>query len=269
MKRWSRPSWGAALTVGVVGAVAVVGGAACGAPGAAAPEQRPYTGPLVDSAALQDGFLWQQEIRASRGPFSHSFPAVLQSSRGVLTVLGLTPFRTRAFVIRQRGQTFEYESFVERSLPLEPSWVLIDIHRTFFDGVPRRAPQDGTFTHVAGGERRVDEWRDGLLRSRTYERLDAPGDLIRIDYGAGYRWGTPPPRLELHNGWYGYRLEVVTTSADALPSPTGQAPPDEPRGEASDEPSDGAPGEASGASGGAPPDGGSRQGAPGLGEPSP
>lgn len=71
----------------------------------------------------------------------------------------------------------------------------------------------------------MDEWRDGLLRSRTYERLDAPGDLIRIDYGAGYRWGAPPPRLELHNGWYGYRLEVVTTSADALPS--HQAPPDE------------------------------------------
>lgn len=205
--------------------VALVGVLTACAPPADAPRQRPYSGPIVDSAELDAGFLWQQEIRASRGPFSHSFPAVLQSADGVLTVLGLTPFRTRAFVIRQRGRSFEYESFVEQELPLEPSWVLIDIHRTFFDGIARQAPGEGTFTSVAGGERRVDEWRGGLLRSRTYERLDVPGELIRIDYGTGYRHGAPPARLELHNGWYGYRLQVVTTSADSLPSGDAASPP--------------------------------------------
>jgi hypothetical protein len=196
----------------------------------------------VDSHALVPDFLWQQEITASRGPFSHSFPAALQSSGGVLTVLGLTPFRTRAFSIEQRGREFEFTQFVDLELPLQPDWVLIDIHRTFFDGLaphlardseargddapehsPRadgapkdRALADGVHEVSAQGERRRDVWQSGRLVRRTYERLDAPGKLITIDYGRGYRWGEPPPRLLFDNGWYGYRLEVVTTSAETL-----------------------------------------------------
>lgn len=189
-----------------------------GCSGARSPESKEqYTGPLVDSRSLTPGFVWQQEIEASRGPFSHSFPAVVQSTEGELVVLGLTPFRTRAFMIRQIGQSFEYESFVEQSLPLEPSWVLIDVHRVFFDGVPREALSDGTFEQSSESERRTDHWQDGRLRTRSYERRSAPGSFIRIDYGTGYLWGEPPPRLTLDNGWYGYRLTVETTSAVSLP----------------------------------------------------
>ena len=180
---------------------------------------REYNGPLVPSQEIDASFMWQQEITVSKGVFSHSFAAVLQSSRGELTVLGLTPFRTRAFVIRQKDRAIEFESFIEQKLPLEPRWVLVDIHRTFFDGVPRRAPKDGTITAVVAGERRRDRWQGGRLLERTYERLAEPGALIRIDYEEGYRWLEPPPRIRFDNDWYGYGLVVKTTSATMLPAP--------------------------------------------------
>lgn len=178
---------------------------------------REYTGPLVPSHEIDASFLWQQEITVSKGVFSHSFSAVLQSSRGELTVLGLTPFRTRAFVIRQKDRAIDFESFIEQKSPLEPRWVLVDIHRTFFDGVPRQAPQDGTLTEVVAGERRRDRWQGGRLLERTYERLAEPGALIHIDYEGGYRWLEPPPRIRFDNDWYGYGLVVNTTSATRLP----------------------------------------------------
>lgn len=254
------------LTACVLGGMVVTGLVAtglvatgCSGRGAESPASRPYTGPLVESTALVPDFLWQQEITASRGPFSHSFPAALQSSEGVLTVLGLTPFRTRAFLIEQRGREFEYTQFVETKLPLRPAWVLIDIHRTFFDGLapsavrgaevegsPARAapnaraavggtatprdtatskstaaPRDGLRETLTEGELRRDTWQGGKLLRRTYERIDAPGDLITIDYGSGYRWGEPPPRIVFDNGWYGYRLEVVTISAVSLTEASG------------------------------------------------
>lgn len=246
---------------------------ACGPRAAEAPSAREYTGPIVDSEKLRPGFLWQQEITASRGPFSHGFPAAVQSADGVLTILGLTPFGTRAFVIEQRGQTFEYRTFVEQELPIRPEWVLIDVHRTFFDGFegmgdavggevngsgvegrgvegPGRGERggegreaakeaasdraasngaasngegaalqplpDGVHERVRDGERRRDRWEAGRLRERTYERLDAPGSFIRIDYGAGYTWGAPPPELRFENDWYGYRLDVRTTHAETI-----------------------------------------------------
>lgn len=196
-------------------ALLVVSACAPVSPAKVAPA-REYTGPLVASQDVGESYLWQQEIAIRKGVFSHAFSAVLQSSRGELTVLGLTPFRTRAFVIRQKGRGVEYESFVDQELPLEPRWVLIDIHRTFFDGVPQKAPADGLHEGFADGERRADRWSGGRLLERTYERVDEPGPLIRIDYGEGYRWLEPPPRIQFDNGWYGYRLEVTTTSATAL-----------------------------------------------------
>lgn len=207
--------WGASL-------VFLVSASGCGgapppsssAPGEPAP--RPYEGPVVDSRHIAGEFVWEQQITARYGVLSQSFGAVIQSADGELTVLGLTPFNTRAFSIEQNGYEFRFKNYVNRKLPFEPKSILIDIHRTFFVGVPAAARADGKHEQVLLGERRVDEWRGGRLWRRTFERLDDPGPRIEVDYGEGYAPGAPPPRAVFKNGWYGYSLEVETTQVTAL-----------------------------------------------------
>lgn len=208
--------WGAPLLV-LVAASGCAGSAQppeSSASGASA--QRDYTGPVLDMKNLPGEFLWEQQLTARYGALSQSFGAVIQSADGELTVLGLTPFNTRAFAIEQRGYEFRFTNYVHRDLPFEPKSILIDIHRTFFVGVPRKAKADGRHEHVALGEKRVDEWRGGRLVKRTFERIDAPGKLIEISYGEGYAPGAPPPLTVFKNGWYGYSLEVETTNVTAL-----------------------------------------------------
>ncbi len=207
--------WGASLLL-LVAASGCAGQPQASSAQSASGQQRDYGGPVLDSKNLPGEFLWEQQITARYGALSQSFGAVIQSADGELTVLGLTPFNTRAFAIEQRGYEFRFTNYVNRKLPFEPKSILIDIHRTFFVGVPRKPKADGRYEHVALGEKRVDDWKDGRLVHRTFERVDAPGKLIDISYGEGYAPGAPPPLAVFKNGWYGYSLEVETTNATAL-----------------------------------------------------
>ncbi len=174
-----------------------------------------YGGPLQNTRELGAEFVWEQEITARYGDRAQSFGAVLQHADGALTVLGLTPFNTRAFSIEQRGYEFSFHNYVGRKLPFDPKSILIDIHRTFFVGMS--APRsDGEHVTLELGERRVDVWRSGKLVRRSFERVAEPGKKIEVDYGAGYAPGVPPARALFENHWYGYALEVVTTSATEL-----------------------------------------------------
>ncbi len=198
------------LTLGLTGC------AGSAPPPSSTPAAQDYTGPVLDTRSIRKQFLWQQEITARYGALTQSFNAVVQNADGVLTVLGLTPFNTRAFSIEQSGVTFKFHNFIGRQLPFEPKNILIDIHRTFFVGIPSSPKPDGEHEHIALGERRLDTWRDGKLMWRTYERLAEPGRKIEINYGAGYAPGTPPDRATFSNGWYGYALEVTTTGVTDL-----------------------------------------------------
>jgi hypothetical protein len=212
------PSLGTAkrtfLAFGLALCITGCGGSA--PPPSSATAAQDYTGPVLDTRSIQKQFLWQQEITAHYGPMTQSFNAVVQNADGVLTVLGLTPFNTRAFSIEQSGVTFKFHNFIGRKLPFEPKNILIDIHRTFFVGVPSAPKPDGEHEHIALGERRLDTWRNGKLTWRTYERLAEPGRKIEINYGTGYAPGTPPERATFSNGWYGYVLDVTTTGVTDL-----------------------------------------------------
>ena len=111
------------------------------------PAQREYSGPVLDSHNIAGQFVWEQQLTARYGALSQSFGAVIQSADGELTVLGLTPFNAKAFSIEQTGYEFVFKNYVNRKLPFEPKSILIDIHRTFFVGVPAvRAPTASTST---------------------------------------------------------------------------------------------------------------------------
>lgn len=174
-----------------------------------------YPGSLVDSTALP-GVFYQQRIEARLGERTMSFAAVLQSDAGVLSLLALTPYGTRAFLLEQHGQRVRYANYVDRELPFPPRFILIDVHRTLFLGLPGAPRKDGSHAALVRGERVVESWRGGYLHERTFERQDGrPAGLIRIRYlDGGMRDGVPPQRIELDNGWFGYQLTIHTLTPE-------------------------------------------------------
>jgi hypothetical protein len=196
------------------------------ADGSGEPEPGPgYPGELISTADMGRNFLARQKLRGTFGEQAFAFEAVLQLHGGKLTVLGLTPFGTKAFVLTQIGTDVEFQPLIDREIPFPPEYMLQDIHRAWLwharlpwgDAPPTLANQpDATDLSApsieVAGERITEQWSENGLVRRTFVRLDGqpPGD-IRIDYIGGHRTGRPAKQVVLENGWFGYRLEIQTT----------------------------------------------------------
>lgn len=191
-----------------------------GEPVEGAPTKQAYPGTLIPSTELGPDFLARQKLSGKHGEQDFRFEAVLQLRGGVLTVVGLTPFNAKAFVIEQTGTEVEFQQFMDRELPFPPQYILQDIHRTWFwhhrlpwgDHPREEAPQA-----ELEGERVREVWEQGNLVRRSFERLDgAPAGVLRIDYVGGHRTGKPAPHVVIDNAWFGYRLEIETAQWRAL-----------------------------------------------------
>lgn len=179
-----------------------------------APVEPLYTGLLVDPGVTED-FLDRQRILATYAGRTMSFDAVLQKRGNELTLLGLTPFGSRAFVVIQKGAAVSFQAFVSQSLPFPPRYMLIDVQRVFFPASAFKGAglREGGRQAVAGGEIVTEQWHEGRLMKRTFSRVDGrpPGE-ISVDYEGGMADAAPPARVVFTNGWYGYRLEITTVS---------------------------------------------------------
>lgn len=175
-----------------------------------------YPGELISTADMGSNFLARQKLRGTFGEQEFAFEAVMQLHGGKLTVLGLTPFGTKAFVLTQTGTEVEFEKLIDREIPFPPEYMLQDIHRAWLwhARLPwTDAPPSETAPSVEiAGERVTEQWSENGLVRRTFARLDGqpPGE-IRIDYIGGHRTGRPAKQVVLENGWFGYRLEIQTT----------------------------------------------------------
>jgi len=174
-------------------------------------------GSLVPTGDIPGSFLYRQRVTARRPGREVSFEAVLQKQGGTLTMLGLTPFGTRAFVLQQRGVAVEFTSYMPGELPFPPRYILLDLHRTLF--VTLGPPvADGDRVAVRDGESVRERWRAGRLMERRYERVGgAPAGSIEVRYEGGMAGHEPPDTIEYRNGWYGYALTITTLSRQALP----------------------------------------------------
>ena len=183
--------------------------AAAAKPDRPAMTEAAYPGELIDSAALPDGLFLRQRVEAHYPGGSASFAAVLQTADGVLSLVGLTPYGARAFLIEQRGQTIRYTQYVAHELPFPPRFILLDVHRALFRALPNAPLADGLHSGEDRGEALTEQWAQGHLVVRTYRRLNGhPVDLITVRYGApaaATRW---PDLIELDNAWFGYRLTI-------------------------------------------------------------
>ncbi len=181
-------------------------GVACATPPRPISAQAPHA-TLVSSERLGPPMLLRQQLRGEYQGKHFDFECVLQVSQGELTIIGLTPFGSRAFVLSQRGVNYTFTKLVDRELPFDPVHILEDVHRVFFRNLPAGA-SEGVYAGTDGPERVVERWSQSVLKQRTFERLDQhPSGYIRITYG-----GPKAPLVSTHvtidNGWYGYRLEI-------------------------------------------------------------
>ena len=146
--------------------------------------------------------------------------AVIQKYCDELTVIGLTPFGTRAFTIRQRGTQVIAESLAPGAWPFPPRNILIDIHRIYFVPLPATPPAPGIREIPRGDEIMEERWESQRLVERSFRRAsgDPPGRIV-VTYRSGTTRDAPAPEVRLENEWYGYRLDVTTVSRSELTCP--------------------------------------------------
>lgn len=170
----------------------------------------PDTAVLVPTQSLGRPFMARQKVVARHSGGQSSFEAVLQLQGGKLLLLALTPFGSKAFAIEQQGTRLTVESFVEQPLPFSPRYVLVDVHRAFFVGLPGAPLPDGVHRGERAGEDIEERWIDGRLHTRSFERRRGPPGRIVIRYEGGMTPGNPPPTIRFDNGRFGYTLTIET-----------------------------------------------------------
>ncbi len=188
---------------------------------------------LVSPERLQQApdFLARQRVSAAFEGGEASFEAALQKQGDTLTVIGLSPFGTRAFTLVQGPQGVTFESHLpagkegERGPPLRPRYLLQDIHHAFFLRLPPYEGRSarGVISYLGAdgdvGKEVVSEERDeeGRVLARTFVPQQAPGGRVTVTYEPGIGPdGLPPAWARLENEVHRYRLVIETLSVQRL-----------------------------------------------------
>jgi len=177
-------------------------------------------GELVATQEIAGDFLARQLLRFRFGDQQGALEAVLQKHCDELTLVGLTPFGTPAFAIRQRGLEVRVESSLPGPWPFSPRRVLADVHRIYFLPQAERAPADGVHRARLGGETVSERWAGGRLLERSFESAtgDPPGRIV-VRYPGGADRGAATREVHLTNERHGYEIDVTTLSWKALACP--------------------------------------------------
>jgi hypothetical protein len=171
---------------------------------------------LVPTTEISGNFLMRQHLTFEAGDDRGSFEALVQKRCDELIIVGLTPFGSRAFTIRQHGIDVEVETHVDVAWPFPPRHILLEIHRVFLLPLATPPPPDGVHESRWGGEIVSERWISGDLRERRFRRTDGePPEEVVVTYADGASAGHPPTRVHVDNRRFGYALDV--TSVERLP----------------------------------------------------
>lgn len=176
-----------------------------------------YPGALATALPGPD-FLARQRLDGKIRDRTIHGEAVVQKQGETLTLIGLTPFGTKAFVAQQRGGAVESKVMApEGKLPFPPRFMLLDVNRVLYLGLPGAPLADGTHSGTVGEERVSELWKDGALLERRFSRSDGrPAGEIVITFEGGMRGGKLPARIRFVNGWFGYSIVIDTLQWQAL-----------------------------------------------------
>jgi hypothetical protein len=176
----------------------------------------PPRGPAPPTAAelpppdsIPGVFTLRQKLTATSPKGGGSFEAVLQKQPGTLTLVGLTPYGSRAFLLQQTRGDVQFTKYIPRDLPFAPTFLLLDIHRALatWIGPPLVS---GDRSGQAGDETIHERWQDGKLVERTFSSAKAqPPGTITITY-AGYGASNIATHITLRNARLDYRVDIET-----------------------------------------------------------
>ena len=130
-----------------------------------------------------------------------------------LTLVGLTPYGSRAFLLQQTKGDVQFTKYIPRELPFAPTFLLLDIHRALATWIGPPLPA-GERSAQVGDETVRERWQDGKLleRSFTSSRAQPPG-TITITY-AGYAASSGASSIATHitlrNARLDYRVDIET-----------------------------------------------------------
>jgi hypothetical protein len=163
--------------------------------------------------AIPGAFAVRQKLSAQSAHGGGGFEAVLQKKPGEVLLVGLTPFGSRAFLLRQTDADVQFTSYIHRDLPFPPTYMLLDVHRVM-DAWLGPPPPDGEREGQVGEERVRERWRGGKLVERTFTRVGGgqgqpsqpPGDVTITYEGEGP--SGVAARVKLVNARFGYSLTI-------------------------------------------------------------
>jgi len=169
----------------------------------------PTAAELPPPDAIPGTFAVRQKLKATSPKGGGSFEAVLQKQPGTLTLVGLTPYGSRAFLLQQTNGDVQFTKYVPREMPFAPTFMLLDIHRVLDQWLGPPLPA-GERSGQAGDETIRERWRDGRLVERTFTNPKAqPPGTIAIIY-AGYDASGFATHITLQNARLDYRIEIDT-----------------------------------------------------------
>ena len=163
----SRRTWAIAHVAWVMLACGRGRGADAGTPPGAGPpanlSEQSYPGALATTLGGPD-FLARQRLDGRIGERKIHGEAVVQKQGEALTLIGLTPFGTKAFVAQQRGGEVTSQVMApEGKLPFPPRFMLLDVNRVLYLGLPGAPLADGTHSGAVGEERVTEVWQGAAL----------------------------------------------------------------------------------------------------------
>jgi hypothetical protein len=172
--------------------------------------------PLRSTSQLGAGFVARQRVDARFAGGRRTFDAVLQLRDGVLTLVILSGFGAKAYVVTQRGTEASLETFVPEAPMFDPLDILRDVHRAYFLDLGAEPPaRAGTRRGTVSGVQVTERWRGGRLRERVLQG-GSGHDVVTIRYEDGQVPGDPTGRLVLRNRRFGYELRIRTYGVTRL-----------------------------------------------------
>jgi hypothetical protein len=103
-----------------------------------------------------------------------------------IVVLGLTPWQTRAFILRYDGQKLDFENFTHREIPFPPALILSDLQQVLWPVLPSTA-QWRVEDDLHPRERRVYFRNQLITRIQYAGQSAAQSDVMLRNLSYGYQ----------------------------------------------------------------------------------